>query len=110
MANPNWIKGGGSPNPGGRKLKQQTPSIKSKVERFLKKQMSPQKLQVMYDALTAKDKLQMLLELLPYVAAKQTPQSLDALSNGEIEALYAKVIQGIETTSIHLIGDGKQND
>lgn len=88
--NPLW-KVGTSGNPHGRpKLKNSVRSIKGMVERFVKRNITPNRLQKMYDALTENQKLEMLTMLLPYVMAKPA-STADTLTPEEIDALYAKL-------------------
>jgi hypothetical protein len=66
MANPNWGSGIVSPNPEGRrKTRYSARLVKGMVENFLKRNITPRKLQQMFNALSEKDKLQMLMKLLP---------------------------------------------
>lgn len=87
MGNPLWVPGGKSPNPeGGRRRSIRTP--KSMIQAFIKRHISPRELKKLYDKLTEKEKMNALLELLPYVIAKQQP---DSLSSAEIDELYEKL-------------------
>lgn len=101
MANPNWKKGGNSPNPEGRaKMKNSARTVKGMVERFIKRNITPNKLQEMYEGLKdPKDKLLMLTYLLPYCAPKQSQLSINAqfdhLSDTELEKLYSRVMASI---------------
>lgn len=97
MANPNWKKGGGSPNPMGRaKMKNSSRTIKGAVERFCKKNLSVNKLQAMYDALKPAQQFEMLCELLPYCMAKQNSLSIDSrfadLSDADLDKLFNKIV------------------
>ncbi len=74
-------------NPAGRP-KNSVRSIKGMVERFVKRNITPNRLQKMYASLSAKDQIEMLLQLLPYTIAKQSPEGL---SNEEIDRLYQMV-------------------
>ncbi|HLX52688.1 MAG TPA: hypothetical protein VKR58_02045 [Aquella sp.] len=89
-----WIKSGDSPNPLGRKIARNT--IRRSIERFLKKNISARALQTLYDHLEPKDKLSLLLQLLPYNMAKATIQSeWERLDDKQIDELYAKAIEGV---------------
>ena len=92
MANPMWVAGGKSANPAGRP-KQSVRSPKGMLLRFINRNLSPRKVQELYDKLTEKDKLAFLTELLPYVLAKQ---SAEGLNPDEIEQLYAKLEQRVK--------------
>ncbi len=62
MANPLWKVGMESANATGRP-KHSVRTVKGMVERFVKRNITPNKLQKMFDALSEKDKLNMLTEL-----------------------------------------------
>lgn len=89
MANPAWEKGCKSANPAGRP-KNSVRTVKGMVERFVKRNITPNRLQKMFDGLTDLQKLNMLTELLPYVAPKQTAEGI---SGEEIDKLYEKIQQ-----------------
>lgn len=94
MANPKWILGGKSPNPEGSRLRKKHSSrtVKGMVERFVKKNITPNKLQRMYDKLTENQRLEMLLQLLPYTIAKVQP---DSISKDEVEEIFERIEQKI---------------
>ncbi|MBL7739365.1 MAG: hypothetical protein JNK14_09100 [Chitinophagaceae bacterium] len=97
MANPNWKKGSVSPNPEGRrKMKNSARTVKGMVERFIKRNITPNKLQALYDGLPAKDKLTFLIEILPYCAPKQSALAVEGrfaeLSDNDLDKLYNKVV------------------
>lgn len=91
MANPLWKAGQTSPNPTGRP-RGSVRTIKGMVQRFVSKNITPNRLQVMYDKLTENQKLEMLMQLLPYVIPKQQP---DSLTSAEIDELYQKLEQTV---------------
>ncbi len=93
MANPLWKAGMESANKAGRP-KHSVKTVKGLVERFVLRNITPNKLQKMFNSLTEKDKLNMLTELLPYVAPKQA--STDGLSASDIDTMYDKLMQAIE--------------
>lgn len=94
MANPMWIAGGKSPNPGGRgKMKNSARTVKGMVERFIKRNITPRKLQALYDGLTALQKLDLLSQLLPYILPKVQAESM---SDAEIDLFYQKLEQTIK--------------
>jgi hypothetical protein len=98
--NPNWKKGGESPNPNVRKkMKKSALTVKGKVERFIKANLNQRQLQRMYDELDAKDQFKVLTELMPYVLPKQSSLTadlnLDNLSDRDLDALYNKVTETI---------------
>jgi hypothetical protein len=92
MASPLWIPGK-SANPSGRP-KHSVRTVKGMVERFVKRNITPNKLQKMFDALTDTQKLDMLTELLPYVAPKMG--TTDGLSATDIDTLYDNLMKAIE--------------
>ena len=92
MPNPLWVPGSSSANPSGRP-KNSVRTIKGMVERFVRRNISPNRLQKMYAGLSARDQVDMLLQLLPYAIAKQTN---DGISNEEVEKLYALVEKAIK--------------
>jgi hypothetical protein len=92
MANPLWVPGSKSANPNGRP-RHSVRTVKGMVERFIKRNITPNKLQVMYDGLTVQQKLSMLTELLPYVAPRQTAESL---SSSDIDTMYEKIMQALK--------------
>lgn len=112
MANPNWKKGTVSPNPAGRgKMKHSARTVKGMVERFIKRNISPNKLQLMFDGLkTDKDKLQVLTELMPYVVAKQSSLQIESrfeeMTDADLDKLYSKVIGSITQPDPIQLPDG----
>lgn len=109
MANPNWKKGGESPNPNGRKkMKNSALTVKGKVERFIKANLNQRQLQRMYDELDAKDQFKVLTELMPYILPKQNSLTADLtadinfdnLNDRDLDALYYKVTQSISSLPI----------
>lgn len=100
MANPNWKKGGSSPNPHGRrKYKNSSQTVKGKIERFLKQNMSITELNRMYGELNSKERFTLLIELLPYVTPKQTSASLDVnvdrMTDAEVESMYVQLFSQV---------------
>lgn len=96
-----WKKGDPSPNPAGRmKMRNSARTVKGMIERFVKRNITPNKLQTLYDGLTANNKLQFLLELLPYFTAKQSSLSIhttfDQLNDADLNKLYDQVMGTIE--------------
>ncbi len=87
--NPLWKAGMAPQNPNGRPRHSVT-TIKGMVERFIKRNITPNKLQVMFDGLTEQQKLNMLTELLPYVTPKQTA---DGLTSAQIDEAYNRLMQ-----------------
>lgn len=78
---------GKSGNPSGRP-KHSVKTVRGMVERFIKRNMTPTKLQRMFATLSEKDRLEMLMQLLPYALAKQSP---DSLTKEEIDRLYESI-------------------
>jgi hypothetical protein len=98
MANPNWRKGI-SGNPKGRTATTRSiRTVKGMIENFVKRNITPNKLQKLYDSLTPKDRLTFLTEVLPYCAAKLSSQSMEIsyenLSDKHLEMLYQKAMAG----------------
>ena len=84
-----FIANGPSPNPSGRpKNVNSVRTVRGMVQRFIKKNITPNKMQKMYDGLTDLQRLEMLQSLLPYVIARVQP---DAISEAEVELLYEKL-------------------
>jgi hypothetical protein len=84
-----WIAGQSgnvSGRPKGRKYS--ATSLKGKLDRFLKRNMTMQAMQDMYNALTASDKSKFLAAILQYTLPKQ---STEGLSNEEIDSLYDQI-------------------
>lgn len=98
--NPNWKKGGPSPNPSGRqKTKYSIRTPKGMIENFIKKNLTYRKLQRMFDELDSKDQFKVLTEMLPYVMPKQNSLTADinfeALSDRDLDKLYQRVTENI---------------
>ena len=87
-----WIAGAKSPNPEGGKW-HSARSVKGMLERFVKHNITSHKLQSMYDKLTENQKLEMLTQILPYVAPRLASNSL---TTDEINELYSKVEEAIK--------------
>lgn len=98
MANPLWKAGMKAQNPHGRPRHSVT-TVKGMVERFVKRNITPNKLQKMFDGLNELQKLNMLTELLPYVASKQS--ATDGLSSAEIDKLYAEIMEAVNKPVDH---------
>ncbi len=95
MANPLWIPGSPSANPSGRP-KHSIRTVKGMVSNFILRNISPCKLQRMFNALTEKDRLEMLLQLMPYVAPKM---AADSISSADVDLLYSRVMEAINNTT-----------
>src|SRR5690348_9567858 len=100
MANPNWQKGGASPNPEGRrKTKYSVRTPKGMIENFIKRNLTQRQLQRMYDELDSKDQFKVLTELLPYIMPKQSSLTADIsfenLSDRDLDALYQRVTENV---------------
>lgn len=93
MANPLWKVGMKAVNPAGRP-KHSVRTVKGMVERFVLRNITPNKLQKMFNVLNEKEKLNMLTELLPYVAAKQS--SIDGMSASDVDKVYEDLMNAIE--------------
>lgn len=106
MANPNWIKGTKSPNPAGRgKMKHSARTVKGMVERFIKRNITPNKLQAMFDGLKSdKDRLQVLTELMPYAIAKQSSVKIESrfeeMTDTDLAKLYNQVMGSITLAEV----------
>ncbi len=91
MANPQWHTGMKAVNPNGRpKNINSVLTTRGLVERFVKRNITPNKLTKMFNSFSEEKKLSFLLELLPYVMAKKSPDSLDETV---INQLYEKLDQ-----------------
>jgi hypothetical protein len=103
IGNPMWIAGGKSPNPEGGRLRNRhsARTVRGMVERFIKKNITPNKLQVMFSSLKEQQRLEMLMQLLPYILAK--PQAA-TLTESEIETLYQKLEQTVTNANQKKIG------
>lgn len=98
--NPNWKKGAASPNPKGRrKYKNSAQTIKGKLERFIKQNLTINELNRMYNDLNSKQQFTLLIELLPFVLPKQSSLTadlnFDRMSDTEIEDVYAKLFNQV---------------
>ena len=82
--------------------------MRNTVERFLKGNLTVKKLQNLYNQLSPKDQLVLLLQLLPYTIAKQTPQSeFDALNDEQVKELHDKLIDSVQSQIKIIPIDGK---
>jgi len=89
MSNKLFVAGGPSPNPSGRpKNINSVRTVRGMVQRFIKKNITPNKMQKMYDGLTDLQRLEMLQSLLPYVIARVQP---DAIGEDELSQILEKV-------------------
>ncbi len=81
------FKPGQVANPLGAKLryKHSGRTIKGQLERFAIRNFSPRKLQVLFDSLTARQKVEMFLSVLPFLLPR--PQA-DNLTKEELDRLY----------------------
>jgi hypothetical protein len=81
---------GQSGNPKGRvKLKYSAVTVKGYIERFLHHNLTPTKLQRIFNKLSAKDQLELITALLPYYTAKQQP---DSISASDVDKLYEELM------------------
>jgi hypothetical protein len=93
MANPNWQKGGPSPNPKGRrKYKNSALTIRGKLERFIKGSLNARELHRMYNDLNTSQQFRLLVELLPFVLPKQSSLTadlnFDKMNDADIENIF----------------------
>lgn len=98
--NPNWKKGGESPNPSGRrKTRHSVRTPKGLIENFIKKNITPRRLQRMFDELDSRKQFDVLIEMLPYVMPKQSQSTLDInfdkLTDSDLDLLYQRVTQNL---------------
>jgi hypothetical protein len=91
MSNPLFVAGQQSPNPSGRP-KHSVRSVKGMVERFVRRNMTPNRLSRIFDELSARDQAELLTALLPYVISKQPT---DAINQEEIERLHAMLQEAL---------------
>lgn len=71
------------------------------IERFLKRNISPTRLQKMFNKLTNTQQVDMLILMLPYVVAKKQP---DSISASEIDELYEKLENEINKNNASKVG------
>jgi len=93
--NPNWKKGI-SGNPHGRPKKKSAEPVARMIERFIRKNITPNRMQKLYDSLDAGGKLTVLTDLLPYCISKKPTQQAIAignLSDQQLDDLYSQVIE-----------------
>lgn len=62
------------------------------IERFLKRNISPTKLQKLFNQLSASQQADFLIQVMPYIVAKKAP---DSISASEVDRLYEKLEQTI---------------
>lgn len=101
MPNPNWQKGV-SGNPHGRPARRGKKSIAIYVEQFLKRNLTPKKLQALFDKLAPKEKAVLLCDLLPYGLSRKpsaTAISFNQLSDEQIDELYNQVLTSAALSS-----------
>lgn len=100
MANQNWVKGGQSPNPQGRpKKKRSSEPIARLIERFVARNITPRKLQQMYDKLEVKDRMLFMIDLLPYAVSKKPTAhavGIGQLPDTQLNELYQQVMASID--------------
>ena len=60
------------------------------IERFLKRNISPTNLQKLFDKLTVSQQAEFIIQVMPYIVAKKTP---DSISASEVDKLYEKLEQ-----------------
>jgi hypothetical protein len=94
--NPNFRKGGPSPNPKGRHVGKKDNSIKGKLTRFVAKNITPQALQKLYSKLKPREKLVFLIDVLPYVTPRHSSMTmkgqLSSLSDQSLQELYKQIV------------------
>ncbi len=100
MANKNWVKGGASPNPDGRRrAKYSAQTAKGKLERWFKRQTTPQNLNRIMNALDPRDQAQFLIAVAPYVLPKQSSVQVETdyerLSDDQLQDLLQNTIAGL---------------
>ncbi len=79
--------------PNGVKSRHSAITIKGRLERFLKCRLTITQLNSWFDQLPAKDKLETLMQIMPYVLGKV---SSEGLSKEEAQAILDKVEQKIK--------------
>jgi hypothetical protein len=85
---------GKSGNPEGRpRNRYSAKTIKGLTERWLKKQMTPGKLTKIFDQLSAKDKAELIVSLIPFCAPRMTDSGI---SKEEVDKLYDMVEQSLK--------------
>ena len=86
-------------------------TVKGMIENFIKRNISPAKLQQMFDGLNDKEKLETLTGLLPYILAKAQPLTFEGLNDHDLNLLYDQVMAGLQGQKpvIHLNGNSNDN-
>ena len=92
MANPLWKVGMEAPNKHGRP-KASARSIKGMIERFVRRYISPNRLSRIFDELCASQQADLLMQMLPFVIPKQSP---DSISPEEVERLHQMLESAIK--------------
>src|SRR5688572_10330811 len=92
MANQMWVAGGKSANPLGRP-KSSARSVKGMVERFVRRNISPNRLSRIFDELSASQQADLLMQMLPFVIPRQSP---DSISQEEVERLHQMLVQALK--------------
>jgi hypothetical protein len=94
-----WVKGMASPNPKGRKAAASVTSVRGMLSRFVKRNLTPRKVQALYDQLTVKEKLQFLTECIPYILAKPSAGGADIdfnkFNDRQIDEMYEAAMSRI---------------
>ncbi len=98
MANPAWIKGMVTPNPGGKpkhreRFKQldKRSGLEKKIAIYLTKKWG--KMVTDIDALNEKDRVKAFIELLQYSMPKKAAEKADAITQDQVDEIYAKIIE-----------------
>jgi RNase P protein component len=92
MPNPMWVAGSKSANPSGRP-KSSARSIKGMVERFVRRNITRNRLSRIFDELSASQQADLLMQMLPFIIPKQSP---DSISQEEVERLHQMLEQALK--------------
>jgi hypothetical protein len=95
MANPMWVAGSKSANPAGRPRgsSNSATTIRGKLERFVARNYTMNRMNKIFEELSARDQATLYKDLLPYILPKQSPE---AINENEIEKLYELVENAIK--------------
>lgn len=98
MANPAWIKGMITPNPGGKsphrerfKQMDKRTSLEKKIATYLTKKWG--RMVTDMDTLAEKDRVKAFIELLQYSMPKKAAERPEVISVDQVNDIYAKIIE-----------------
>jgi hypothetical protein len=104
--NPNWVKNGSSPNPGGRpKTRHSKQQVNALLLNVVKRKYTLQQIERRLDKLSDKEYFYFFEVILPYIAVKQptAPVQFEKLNDSDLDQLYNRVMDSLEKPTINLI-------